>query len=104
MNSNVIALDECLPGLSTELAEAVKTQHLSTRTSHTYRHWISQYLAYYDLKSPKLLTEKNVTDFLRHVTKSMSLSRARLNQARAALIFLYDKVLNKPLKQKSLAA
>lgn len=102
--SNIIALDECLPGLSTELAEAVKTQHLSTRTSHTYRHWISQYLTYYDLKSPKLLTEKNVSDFLRHVTKSMSLSRARLNQARAALVFLYDKVLHKPLKQASLAA
>jgi len=103
MNS-VIALDECLPGLSTELAHAVKTQHLSTRTSHTYQHWISQYLAYFDLKSPKLLTEKNVSDFLRHVTKSMSLSRARLNQARAALVFLYDKVLHKPLKQASLAA
>ncbi len=102
--STIIALDECLPGLSTELAQAVKTQHLSTRTSHTYRHWISQYLAYYDLKSPNLLTEKNVSDFLRHVTKSMSLSRARLNQARAALMFLYDKVLNKPLKQSSFAA
>lgn len=102
--SNIIALDECLPGLSTELAHAVQTQHLSTRTSHTYRHWISQYLAYYDLKSPKLLTEKNVSDFLKHVTKSMSLSRARFNQAKAALIFLYDKVLNKPLKAASLAA
>jgi hypothetical protein len=102
--SNVIALDECLPGLSTELAEAVKTQHLSTRTSHTYRHWISQYLAYFDLKSPKLLSEKNVSDFLRHVKKSMSLSRARFNQARAALVFLYDQVLHKPLKQASLVA
>tara|TARA_R110002072_G_scaffold57188_3_gene147267 strand:+ start:9485 stop:9796 length:312 start_codon:yes stop_codon:yes gene_type:complete len=102
--SNIIALDECLPGLSTELAQAVKIQHLSTRTSHTYQHWISQYLAYYDLQSPKLLTEKNVSDFLRHVTKSMSLSRARLNQARAALVFLYDKVLHKPLKQTSLVA
>lgn len=102
--STIIALDECLPGLSTELAQAVKTQHLSTRTSHTYRHWISQYLAYYDLQSPNLLTEKNVSDFLHHVTKSMSLSRARLNQARAALMFLYDKVLNKPLKQTSFAA
>ena len=102
--STIIALDECLPGLSTELAQAVKTQHLSTRTSHTYRHWISQFLAYYDLQSPNLLTEKNVSDFLRHVTKSMSLSRARLNQARAALVFLYDKVLKKPLKQNSFAA
>ena len=102
--NNMIALDECLPGLSTELAQAVKTQHLSTRTSHTYRHWISQYLTYYDLRSPKLLTEENVRDFLRHVTKSMSLSRARLNQARAALVFLYDKVLQKPLNAVSLAA
>lgn len=102
--SHIIALDECLPGLSSELEVAVRNQHLSTRTSHTYRHWISQYLAYYDLQSPKHLTEENIRDFLRHVTKSMSLSRARLNQAKAALIFLYEKVLNRPLKKTDLVA
>ena len=100
--STAIALDECQPGLSLKLAEAVHDQHLSTRTIQTYEHWITQYLAYFDLKSPKSLSEKNVKEFLKHLTKKMTLSRARLNQAREALFFLYEKVLKKPLKRKEL--
>ncbi len=100
--STTIALDECQPGLSAKLAEAVKSQHLSTRTVQTYQHWITQYLAYNDLQSPKALSEKNVKEFLRYLVKTLSLSRARLNQAREALYFLYDKVLKKPLKRTDL--
>ena len=60
---SIIALDECLPGLSTELAQAVKTQHLSTRTSHTYQHWIGQYLAFYDLKTIERMVKENKNKF-----------------------------------------
>jgi Phage integrase, N-terminal SAM-like domain len=102
--STAIALDECQPGLSVELAEAVKHQHLSARTIQTYQHWITQYLAYFDLKSPKYLSETNVKEFLRYLVKNMSLSRARLNQAREALLFLYEKVLHKPLERTELVA
>lgn len=102
--STAIALDECQPGLSVELAEAVKHQHLSARTIQTYQHWITQYLAYFDLKSPKYLSETNVQEFLRYLVKNMSLSRARLNQAREALLFLYEKVLHKPLERTELMA
>jgi Phage integrase, N-terminal SAM-like domain len=97
--SIAVALDECQPGLSQELAEAVRNQHLSSRTSQTYQHWITQYLAYFDLKSPVSLSEVNVKEFLKYLVKKLSLSRARLNQAREALLFLYDKVLHKPLKR-----
>jgi len=102
--STTIALDECQPGLSHELAEAVRDQDLSTRTIQTYQHWISQYLAYFDLKSPSSLSEKNVKEFLKHLGKKLSLSRARLNQAREALFFLYDRVLKTPLKRAEIVA
>ncbi|MFT6123114.1 MAG: hypothetical protein ACJAWS_001946 [Oleiphilaceae bacterium] len=100
--STTIALDACQPGLSFELAEAIRDQHLSSRTSQTYQHWITQYLAYFDLKSPCSLSEQNVKEFLKHLVKKMSLSRARLNQAREALFFLYEKVLKRPLERKVL--
>ena len=102
--STAVALDECQPGLSVELAEAVRHQHLSVRTIQTYQHWITQYLAYFDLKSPKYLSENNVKEFLRYLVKNMSLSRARLNQAREALLFLYEKVLKKPLKRTEIVS
>jgi len=103
MNTN-IALDESKPGLSSELAMAVQEQHLSQRTVQTYQHWIAQYLAYFDLKNPGSLSESNVKEFLRYLGKKLALSRARLNQAREALFFLYDKVLKKPLKHTEVTA
>lgn len=100
--SATLALDESLPGLSFELAEAIRQQQLSSRTSQTYQHWIAQYLAYFDLSSPVTLGEKNVKEFLRHLGRKLSLSRARLNQAKEAILFFYEKVLNKPLKQQEI--
>lgn len=98
----LLALDESQPGLSRDLAQAVEYQQLSSRTVNTYQHWIAQYLAYYDLASPGRLTEKNVREFLSHIVRSLSPSRAKLNQAKEALIFLYEKVLHRPLKQAEL--
>lgn len=102
--SATLALDESQPGLSFELAEAIRRQNLSSRTSHTYQHWIMQYLAYFDLSNPKSLSENNVKEFLRYLVKSMSLSRAKLNQAKEALLFFYEKVLNKPLQPQAIEA
>ena len=97
-----LALDESQPGLSQELAQAVRAEKLSSRTVRTYQHWISQYLAYNDLKNPRYLSEKNVRDFLRYLMKRLSLSRAKLNQAKEALLFLYEKVLQKPIESQAL--
>lgn len=101
MDSKLV-LDESQSGLSKDLALAVQSQKLSSRTIHTYQHWIAQYLAYYDLTSPVRLSEKNVREFLSYIVSSLSPSRARLNQAKEALIFFYEKVLNRPLKYTEL--
>lgn len=90
------ALEESRSGLSSELALAVQAQKLSARTVQTYRHWITQYLSYFNFKNPRYLTVDNVKEFLAYLFKSLSLSRAKMNQAREALVFLYDKVLHKP--------
>ncbi|TNC79962.1 MAG: integrase [Oleiphilus sp.] len=97
-----LALDESQPGLSQDLAQAVRAEQLSSRTVRTYQHWITQYLTYNDLKNPRYLSEKNVRDFLVYLMKRLSLSRAKLNQAREALVFLYEKVLRKPIAVASL--
>lgn len=98
----LIVLNECQPGLSDELNQAVAKQRLSSRTVHTYQQWIAQYLAYHNLSSPVSLTEQNVRDFLRYILKNLSPSRARFNQAREAIMFLYEKVLQRPLKKSEL--
>lgn len=91
-----LALDESQPGLAAQLETAVREENLNARTVKTYQHWITQYIAYYDLKNPRYLSGSNVKEFLKYLMKRMSLSRAKLNQAREALIFFYEKVLNQP--------
>ncbi len=91
------AIEESQPGLAAEFSHAARAQSLTERSSHNYQHWIIQYLSYFEMRNPRSLSENNVREFLRHLAGQMSLSKARLNQAREALLFLYEKVLHKPL-------
>jgi formyltetrahydrofolate hydrolase len=91
-------LDQSQSGLLQQVRKVVKKQHFNIRTEQTYQHWITQYIFFNDLKNPQLLTESNVKEFLGYLANKIGLSRAKLNQAKEALTFLYEKVLNKPLK------
>ncbi|KZY81847.1 hypothetical protein A3742_26585 [Oleiphilus sp. HI0071] len=97
-----VVLDEAQPGLSAELAKASIKTRLCARTAHTYEQWIAQYLAFNGLSNPFSLSEKNVKEFLRHITRRLSPSRARLNQAKSALEFFYAQVLKRPLAHSAL--
>lgn len=98
----IIALDESQPGLAALLEQVVTNEQLNARTRQTYLHWISQYIAYYDLENPSSLSTKNVKEFLRHLVIKLPLSRAKRNQAKEALIFLYAKVLKQPMVTQGL--
>ena len=93
-----LAINECQPGLAAELATVSASQRLSVRTVYTYENWIAHYLAYNGMARPMNLSETNVRDFLKHVMRSLAPSRAKLNQAREAIVFLYEKVLGRPLE------
>ena len=98
---NAEALDQSQSGLLYQVQKIVKKQHFNIRTEQTYQHWITQYIFFNDLKNPALLSENNVQKFLKYLAVNIGLSRAKVNQAKEALAFLYDKVLHKPLKLMS---
>lgn len=91
-------LNQIQPDLFTKIEIAVQKQHLSIRTESSYRHWITRFLFFNDKKNIKSLSIKNVTVFLRYLEQQLQLSRAKLNQVKSALHFLFEKVLHKPLK------
>lgn len=95
--STIQAIDESQPGLAEEFSQAARVEQLTVRSSQSYQHWIIQYLGYFNMRNPKTLTENNVREFLNYLAGRMQLSKARLNQAREAVLFLYEKVLHKPL-------
>ncbi|WP_166256854.1 site-specific integrase [Marinobacter salicampi] len=89
------ALEQSQPGLVVRVQQAIKKQQLNHRTEQTYLHWITRFVLFHGLKDPEALRTDDQQLFLTYLNDRMTLSRARLNQARQALQFFYEDVLEK---------
>ena len=66
----------------------------SPRTEEAYVKWIVQYVHYHGTRHPRELGVAHVNEFLTHLATERRNSAATQAQARAALLFLYRKVLD----------
>lgn len=78
---------------------AAREKRYSRRTEAAYVHWIRRYIYANDRRHPKDLNEANVAAFLSRLAADDGVSASTQNQALAALRFLYDRVLKRPLDQ-----
>ena len=69
----------------------------SRRTEEAYTYWIRKYIRYCDLRHPRELAEADVRRFLSHLAVEASVAASTQNQALAAICFLYERVLERPL-------
>lgn len=67
------------------------------RTEKAYAYWIRRFIHHHGRRHPRELGESHVTAFLSHLAVEARVSASTQNQALAALTFLYDKVLARPL-------
>lgn len=89
------ALEQSQPGMVKRLNLAIQQRQLNHRTEQTYLHWISRFVLFHNLKDPQSMAEEEQTQFLGYLADRLNVSRARLNQARQALAFFYEDVLDK---------
>lgn len=89
------ALEQSDPGLFERVRNAIRQQRLTQRTEQTYLHWISRFVLFHQPKTPETLESADQQLFLQYLQERIQVSRARLNQARQALAFFYDDVLQK---------
>lgn len=89
------ALEHSDPGLFERVRNAIQSQRLNQRTEQTYLHWISRFVLFHQPKTPEALESADQQLFLLYLQDRIQLSRARLNQARQALSFFYNDVLQK---------
>ncbi len=87
------ALEQSQPGLVKRVTDVIRQRELNHRSEQTYLHWISRFVLFHDLTDPSLLEEQDRQEFLDYLISQVQVSRARLNQARQALQFLYTEVL-----------
>ena len=86
------------PGrLRERVRHVMRTRRYSYRTEKAYWFWISRFIRYHGLRHPDDMGEHEVRDFLTWLAVQKKVAAATQNQALNALVFLYAKVLEKPL-------
>jgi site-specific recombinase XerD len=91
------------PRLLDQLREQLAVRHRSPRTVEAYVGWVRRYLRFHGLRHPSLLGPGEVSAFLSHLAIADRVSASTQNQALAALLFLYDKVLGAKLPEMEIA-
>lgn len=79
--------------LMEEVSRVIRLHQYSYGTEVTYKKWIRQYVLYFDKRHPRELGATELQDFLTHLAAVRRVSASTQNQALAALLFLYKKVL-----------
>jgi integron integrase len=85
------------PRLSDRIVQVLRTRHSSPKTVKAYVHWIGRYVRFFDHAHPRRLREADVNKFLTSLAVELNVAASTQNQALAALLFLYEHVLEEPL-------
>jgi integron integrase len=77
--------------------DLVRVQNYAIRTEQTYVDWIRRFILFNDKRHPDEMGEQEVAAFLTHLAVNRNAAPATLGQALNALVYLYAKVLNRPM-------
>jgi len=82
-----------------EVRQIMRVQHYAIRTELSYIEWIKRFILFHDKRHPSEMGEAEVAAFLTHLSVNRNVAPATQGQALNALVFLYRKVLNRPLDE-----
>ncbi|MGH7538407.1 MAG: integron integrase [Gemmatimonadales bacterium] len=83
--------------LLSRVRSAMRVRHYSRRTEDAYVHWIRRFILFSGKRHPGELGGAEVGAFLTHLAVRGRVAASTQNQALAALVFLYDEVLGRPI-------
>lgn len=81
------------------IRHAARLRHLATSTEKAYVHWAKRFVLFHGRRHPQDMAEPEVNAFLTHLAVHEHVAASTQNQALAALLFLYAKVLGRPLER-----
>ncbi len=73
--------------------DQLRTLHYSYRTEQQYLFWIRRFILFHGKRHPSEMAAPEVEGFLTHLAVERQVSASTQNQALAAILFLYQKVL-----------
>lgn len=81
------------PKLLDRMREALRVAHYSLRTEQAYVDWARRFILFHGKRHPREMGAAEVGAFLTHLATGRNVSASTQNQAKAALLFLYKRVL-----------
>ena len=76
----------------------IRSLRLSPSTEDAYVGWAVKFIFHFGVKNPRQMGGKEVTEYLSWLATTKKVSAATQNQAFNALLFLYNRALEKPLE------
>lgn len=86
-------MSEQQPRLQAQFITTIRTLHYSRRTEEAYWHWIRAFILWSGKRHPAEMGARDVGAFLSHLATDRNVSASTQRQALAAVLFLYQKVL-----------
>ena len=81
--------------------DAIRARHYSLRTEEAYVGWIRRYILFHGKRHPDEMAEREINAFLTHLAVAQRVGASTQNQALAALLFLYRRVLSREMAAPS---
>lgn len=85
------------PRLLDRVGSAIRIRHMSRRTEEAYVGWIRRFIIFHGKRHPENMGEPEISAFLTMLATERHVAASTQNQALAALLFLYQEVLGRPL-------
>jgi len=79
------------------IRNTLRRGHYSRRTEKAYLQWIRRFILFHDKQHPEKMGESEITAFLTYLAVDRKVSASTQNQALAAILFLYQCVLERQL-------
>lgn len=81
------------PKLLDQMRAVIRTLHYSIRTEQAYVDWVRRFILFHNKRHPNEMGKEEIEAFLTHLAVERRVSASTQSQAKAALLFLYQKVL-----------
>ena len=80
------------------ISRTMRMRGYALKTEKSYLYWIKFFIRYNGRRHPKEMGREEISSFLSHLANDRHLSIATQRIALNAISFLYNKILNKPVK------
>ena len=78
----------------------LRAKHYSRMTEKAYLGWIRRFILFHSKRHPVRMGRNEIEQFLSHLATKQKVAASTQNQALSALLFLYRRVLEKPIDSR----